>query len=127
MIITIRQNNQIMWVLGTPGKVEEQKKSEPLVNEEEDQVPSTSGTQSFAESVIARKKAEETARRAEEEEEEKEAEPEKEAEQEQEPMDEGPMDPKEAAGTYCLLNDLFHSHNRLRIFFELDYHFDNIL
>ena len=113
MIITIRQNNQIMWVLGTPGKVEEQKESEPEGKGEEEEaesrmpppmkpLPSTSGTQSFAESVIARKKAEETARRAEGEEEEKEAEPEKEAEKEQEPMDEGPMDPKEAAGTYCL-------------------------
>ena len=62
-------------------------------------LPSTSGTQSFTESVIARKKAEEMARRAEEEEEkEKEPEPEKEVEPEQEPMDEGPMDPKEAAG-----------------------------
>ena len=37
---------------------------------EKKSLPSTSGTQSFAESVIARKKAEEMARRAEEEEDE---------------------------------------------------------
>ena len=96
----------------TPGTGEEEKKAELEGNEEEQAVPesrlppmkplpSTSGTQSFTESVIARKKAEEMARRAEEEEEEekeKEKEPEKEVEPEQEPMDEGPMDPKEAAG-----------------------------
>ena len=68
---------------------------------EKKSLPSTSGTQSFAESVIARKKAEEMARMAEEET-EKEKEPEKEVEPEQEPMDEGPMDPKEAAGKYIL-------------------------
>ena len=61
-------------------------------------LPSTSGTQSFAESVIARKKAEEMARRAEEEEDEVERETEKpEEQQEAAAMDEGPMDPREAA------------------------------
>ena len=101
-----------MRVSGSPGNGEEQRKAELEGNEEEQAVPesrlpemkplpSTSGTQSFAESVIARKKAEEMARMAEEET-EKEKEPEKEVEPEQEPMDEGPMDPKEAAGKYIL-------------------------
>ena len=82
-----------------------QRKAESEPNDEEEleaekkSLPSTSGTQSFAESVIARKKAEEMARMAEEE---TEKEPEKEVEPEQEPMDEGPMDPKEAAGKYIL-------------------------
>ena len=66
---------------------------------EKKSLPSTSGTQSFAESVIARKKAEEMARRAEEEEDEVEREAAAEPEEQQEAaaMDEGPMDPREAA------------------------------
>ena len=105
-----------MRVSGSPGNGEEQRKAELEGNEEEQAVPesrlpemkplpSTSGTQSFAESVIARKKAEGMARMAEEEtekEKEPEKEPEKEVEPEQELMDEGPMDPKEAAGKYIL-------------------------
>ena len=73
-------------------------------------LPSTSGTQSFAQSVIARKKAEQRERERDsfsllkgassllkESERGREAE-EKEMEQEGEPVGEGPMDPKEAAG-----------------------------
>ena len=114
---------------------EDQKRAELEGNEEEaapesklpamKPLPSTSGTQSFAQSVIARKKAEQRERERDsfsllkgassllkESERGRGAEEEGEAEQDDEPVDEGPVDPKEAAGKLTL-NDSDERGQRL--------------
>ena len=112
---------------------EDQKRAELEGNEEEaapesklpamKPLPSTSGTQSFAQSVIARKKAEQRERERDSfsllkgassllKESERGRGAEEEAEKEAEPVDEGPVDPKEAAGK-LKLNDSDEGGQRL--------------